>query len=197
MKAQSKNEYLIDHELMTTKAFANHQIRDNYTFDQNENHGLVTIGRPRSSAYAIELSLTPRGYLIVTGDINTVVWSQSYRPIGEAIHQMATQCVGTAHQRARMGSGVEHRDWVWEYALWQAQDKLNDPDLFEYHPGWKKILDMIKAQDDRDEILQEIYDLEGEVGWFGMLPSSTFLWGWSALKCADRLLQERKRHGHP
>ena len=193
MKPLSTKQFIDQHVEMAARSLKDHAI-----LSRGPGERLV-IGNPDgSSTYRCTLMLA-QGYLVLVGDLDTMVWAHcSYPHIEQAISWMSTKDIGHyVLQKAKIGMGnIGCEQYVDEVALYEALDRVEDAKK-EDRPGeanrWGQVAEFIQSATHDEYALNsymyEEMEFDSEELGLGMCPSSRLLWAWLLVRKARDLLQ--------
>lgn len=202
MKPQTVTEY-VKHVTDVIDMSSLQDLRILHRWQCGQRGGMMVIGKPNgSSVYRCEITLTPSGHLILTGDLDTVCWA---RFSGESLERAITwigreQFSMYCSEKASIGMGHKLEKYVPEIALMDVEDNIENARSDENEEAveiWEEIREMITEYDENiEEIRQAIYDKTGdcEAVDIGMAPSPTLIWGWGYLRNVRRLLESEVSH---
>jgi len=195
VECYSEAEYIKQHVEMADKSLKDLAI---LRHDNWPGGGLVIVGNPNgSSCYRCEIVLVPSGHLILTGDLDTMVWGRfGGGAVREAIHWMARSDVSYyVKQKANIGMGrIGCEEFELPVAIWEAREYLRDAQRDECSSAekWKIIVAKLESEDEEWShylVSELLYNTlcDCEYPNLGMVPSQRLLWAWSLLRKADAL----------
>lgn len=199
MKVQSEKDYVNDHVKLAEGSLKDLAI---LRHDQWAGRGgIITVGNPNgSSVYRCDIMLSPAGYLILTGDLDTVVWGgYCGDTVAGAVEWMARSDVSYyVHQKANIGMGnVGCDDFDEGVAVWEAKDYLRDAiegDCIS-RKDWEEVVENLTDPNvgtwDAHSVGEMIYGImnDPECTSIGNVASQRLLWGWSVMRKTNELLQ--------
>ncbi|MFA5053183.1 MAG: hypothetical protein WC565_03955 [Parcubacteria group bacterium] len=202
IECYSESDYIKQHVELADKSLKDLAI---LRHDNWPGGGLVIVGKPSgSSCYRCEIVLVPSGHIILTGDLDTMVWGRwniAEGGVREAIRWMARSDVSYyVRQKASIGmNNIGCEQFELPVAIWEAREYLRDAQRDECSSAekWKKIVAKLESEDEewtQDSVTELLYTTlcDCDIPNIGMVPSQRLLWAWSLLRRADALFHLRE-----
>jgi len=169
--------------------------------ERGDGVGFLEIGKPtRSFEYRVTFSLTPGGYLTMTGDISTVCWAHyAGQTVEGALRWMVRADPRDHYFMEKASIGMGGRDLIHTYDAGIAFG-----DIIEYRKqavedgekdeaeGWANVLRaMADGETDRESVMNYVSRVDHD--WeraesIGMMPAWRLIWGWMLIRRAVELL---------
>jgi hypothetical protein len=210
MQARSPEQVIADIQSIADKALERHEILEDV--EVNDQEGYWLVGRPKDSAYRVQISVLKFGVLHVHGDVGPAMWGHFYDKRVNRLSVLRWMAKRPTHdsymaeKAARAMGGRKHiMDREDDVALWEAQQHLEaitrevDEQYRDEHERaevamWHHVCSMIESgMHDLFEVDRYIYETchDPELCGLGEMINGNVMWSHFLVRKLWALLQQK------